>query len=210
MMLGALVDPIVGGKILDAGAGSGVLGLMLAQRCITSLVDGVELDPLAYEECCENLAKSPYRDRMKAYRVDFLEFEPEIPYTLIVSNPPYYLETNSSSERNQREKHLSQGELKAWVMQCKKLLTREGTCWIIFPISMKASVEDIFQDAGFFVHKIYHLENQHGISVRTVFSLTQQALKCETRYIRLRNPEGKYSEEYLELTQDFHGTPLLK
>jgi len=54
MLLGSIAYASQPKHILDAGAGSGVLGLMMAQRYDQARITCVELDPKAAEECLLN------------------------------------------------------------------------------------------------------------------------------------------------------------
>ena len=81
-------------SILDIGAGTGIISLMLAQRCNAELIDAIEIDDSAYEECVENFEQSPWGDRLFCYHASLEEFVNEIEdkYDLIISNPPFYSE----------------------------------------------------------------------------------------------------------------------
>jgi tRNA1Val (adenine37-N6)-methyltransferase len=82
-------------RVLDAGCGSGVIGLMVAQRLEAAGfreydITGVEIDGLAAEQAGRNFAASPWSGHFKCLNVNMLNFAPETLYDLIVSNPPYY------------------------------------------------------------------------------------------------------------------------
>lgn len=78
-------------SILDIGAGTGVLSLMLAQRCDAMTIDAIEIDDNAYEQCVENFENSPWSDLLFCYHASLEEFTEEIEETfdLIVCNPPF-------------------------------------------------------------------------------------------------------------------------
>ena len=91
-------------SILDIGAGTGVLALMLAQRSNAELIDAIEIDDNAYEQCVENFENAPWCDRLFCYHASLHEFSDEIeaPYNLIISNPPFYSE-DYKTPSNQRD-----------------------------------------------------------------------------------------------------------
>ncbi len=87
-------------SILDIGAGTGVLGLMLAQRSNAELIDAIEIDDDAYEQCVDNFEASPWGDRLFCYHASLEEFVDEIEdsYDLIISNPPFYSDDYKSTK----------------------------------------------------------------------------------------------------------------
>ena len=97
-------------SILDIGSGTGVISLMLAQRCDAMTIDAVELDENAYEQSVSNFEDSDWGDRLYCYNASFQEFSDEISdeeetYDLIVSNPPFYkddFKTQDSSRNKAR------------------------------------------------------------------------------------------------------------
>ena len=53
-----------GENILDIGTGTGLIALMMAQRFPQAQVTGIDIDPLAVRQACENVAASPFADRI--------------------------------------------------------------------------------------------------------------------------------------------------
>ncbi|MFM7723658.1 MAG: hypothetical protein ACKO7O_02590, partial [Bacteroidota bacterium] len=60
------------------------------------------------------------------------------------------------------------------------------------------------------IHREIHVQNQHGVPVRIVIEITQQDVAKESSILKLRNADGTYSNEYIDLTAEFHATPLQK
>lgn len=79
--------------ILDIGAGTGLISLMLAQRSQATIIDAIEIDAEAYEQCVANFEQSIWNDRLFCYHAGLDEFVDEIEdqYDLIVSNPHFIL-----------------------------------------------------------------------------------------------------------------------
>ncbi|MBN0927102.1 methyltransferase, partial [Pseudomonas aeruginosa] len=88
--------PIAGVKhVLDIGAGSGLLALMLAQRTGDDVhVEAVELDEEAAAQARENALASPWASRIEVWQADIHQWQPSQTrrYELIISNPPFFAE----------------------------------------------------------------------------------------------------------------------
>src|SRR5690606_23546709 len=102
ILLGAWVELKDPYSILDIGAGTGVIGLMMAQRSDAGLIDAIEIDDDAYEQCVDNFENSPWNDRLFCYHASLNEFAEEMKdeekYDLIISNPPFYTEVFKGSD----------------------------------------------------------------------------------------------------------------
>lgn len=77
--------------ILDIGAGTGVISLMLAQRNSTAEIQGVDIEDIS--QANENAMQSPWGDRVQFERCAIQEYQPAEQYDLIVSNPPYFVDS---------------------------------------------------------------------------------------------------------------------
>ncbi|MGV2481819.1 UNVERIFIED_CONTAM: methyltransferase, partial [Salmonella enterica subsp. enterica serovar Weltevreden] len=71
--------------------GTGVIALMLAQRFEQATVTGVEIDELAAHTALENFKAAPFVDRLELVNSDLFLWTPAVKYDLIVSNPPFYI-----------------------------------------------------------------------------------------------------------------------
>ena len=122
--------------ILDIGAGTGLIALMLAQRSTAETIDAVEIDGAAYEQCVENFEASPWADRLFCYHVGLDEFvaEMETPYDLIVSNPPFFTERVSSGNLSRDSARQNESlPFETLVDAVAKLLSPKGIFAVILP-----------------------------------------------------------------------------
>mgnify|MGYP000002550105 CR=1 FL=1 len=208
MMLGALAQHESPKRILDAGAGCGVLGLMMAQRFPKAEITCIEVDEKAADECYKNVESSPFRERIKVIQGDLLApFTSE--FDLIVSNPPYYFTDNGSSQRNNTQKHSTTREFSAWIRACYALLAPFGTFCMIYPHNQEQAIGALTSVNKFHEQTRHVLLNQHQHAVRIISAYTKQVSKRIETNFSLRNQDGTYSDSYIELTKEFHSkTPL--
>lgn len=84
------------GRVLDVGAGCGVLGLLVARDNPKVTMEAVEKQEvfLVYAQKNANENAIDY----KLHHADFLDFTPENKYDFIISNPPFYPEGRRKSE----------------------------------------------------------------------------------------------------------------
>ncbi len=116
-------------KILDVGAGTGIISLMLAQAFPKAYITAVEIDEGASLDARENIDNSPYKDRVRLLNQDFLSLESPDSFDFIVSNPPYFFASSYASEQEKRalaRQENSSGMTLYRLMKGAKALLKEG------------------------------------------------------------------------------------
>ncbi len=98
VLLGSWAHADGAGCIIDAGTGSGLIALMMAQRYPKTHVTGIDIDEPATLDAMHNVSLSPWSGRIDIINTDLLNWSPgnhipEIEHPIcIVSNPPFFTE----------------------------------------------------------------------------------------------------------------------
>ena len=72
VLLGAWADVVSARNILDIGTGTGLISLMMAQRC-NARIRAVDIDADAVEQARGNVAASPWQDYISHIRLSFIQ-----------------------------------------------------------------------------------------------------------------------------------------
>lgn len=141
-------SPNASTHILDIGAGTGLISLMLAQRNPHALIDAVEVDPSAASQCLDNFLASPWSSRLSVHAASLSEFtsyttpssaasRSDSPfYSLIVSNPPFYDATLKPDDTARAVARHKDSLPAADIMRFAAThLTPSGTLALIYPVS---------------------------------------------------------------------------
>ena len=142
------------GNILDIGTGTGLLSLMLAQK-INASIDAIEIDKDAFEQATENLAASPWKERIHIFHTDAKKFSGKHPYDLIISNPPFY-ENELKSGNNQKNiaHHSKQLELKDLLIIIKRNLHPDGIFCLLLAFKRNAEIKNILAEHNLSITQI--------------------------------------------------------
>ena len=135
-LLGAYADVEEAKRILDIGAGTGLLSLFAAQRSIAN-IDAVELDCLAAKQATQNFANSPWSDRLMLIEMDirdYAEQHREV-YDCIITNPPFFTDsTVNPCQRSALARHNTYLPLSDLMQAINQLLSPDGVVWILLPL----------------------------------------------------------------------------
>lgn len=198
-------------SILDVGAGTGVVALMLAQRSDAMTVDAVEIEENAYEQCVENFELSDWGDRLYCYHSSFQEFAKEIEeeeecYDLIVSNPPFYknaFETSNVSRNKARHAvFLSFEDLLKGVVT---VLSSEGKFVTIIPFIYVEEFEELAKEQSLYINRTCEVQgNKSSKITRVLLELSFNKIPLEKERLIIEKERHVYTESYVRMTKDFY------
>ncbi|HVS91024.1 MAG TPA: methyltransferase [Mucilaginibacter sp.] len=208
VLLGALADADNPKTILDIGTGTGVIALMLAQRFTNACVDAVEIDEQAALTAERNFANSPFAERLNLCPVGFEEFfeqHPERKYDLIVSNPPFYINSLLSPQKGRQvAKHAGKGFFEALVNNASGNLSDKGMFCLILPPDTAEIVRKIASMNALFVSRqINLLSYRDSDPHREILLLSTTQQKAIIQQFVIYNKPQIYSEEYCSALKDF-------
>lgn len=194
--------------ILDIGAGTGVLSLMLAQRSNAAQIDAIEIDENAYEQCVENFEASPWGDRLFCFHAGLDEFvdEPEDQYDLIISNPPFYTDT-FKSENLQRDIARFEDALpfEELIEAADLLLSDNGIFSVIIPYKEETKFVSMCKELALFPLKITRVKGKPTAEIkRSLLAFTRIEQTPVIDELTIEISRHQYTQEYIALTQDFY------
>jgi tRNA1Val (adenine37-N6)-methyltransferase len=202
-------------RILDIGAGTGVLSLMLAQRSSAHTIDAIEIDAGAYEQCSENFEHSPWADRMFCYHASLLEFVEELSegdmsadahYDLIICNPPFYAGTHKSEDKTRNLARFQDAmPFEHLVYAADHLISKEGVFATIIPYQEEQQLIKLAAQAQLFPRRCLHIKGHPGAEIkRSLLEFCRVKQPCKSTVMIIETARHMYTEDYVNLTKDFY------
>jgi tRNA1Val (adenine37-N6)-methyltransferase len=207
VLLGALATADQPENILDIGTGTGVIALMLAQRFANATIDAVEIDQQASQTAESNFKNSVWANRVNLYAEDFESYlkHSHKKYDLIVSNPPFYINSLESPEaKKNTAKHADDGFFETLIKAVTQHLTNTGTCWLILPLDTAELVKTIAQQNNLYLQKTIAIKSYPNSKPhREMLVLGLNDGKVDDEEFVIYEQEKLYSYQYQNTLKDF-------
>jgi tRNA1Val (adenine37-N6)-methyltransferase len=196
-------------SVLDIGAGTGIIALMLAQRTNAEQIDALEIDEDAYEQAVDNFENSPWGDRLFCFHAGLDEFieEPEDEYDLIVSNPPFYAEDyKTESEQRDLARFQDAMPFEELVEAADLLLSENGIFAVILPFKEEENFIALAKESELYPTKITRVKGTPTSEIkRSLLAFSRnQDYEIKIDELTIEIDRHIYTLEYIELTKEFY------
>ena len=204
-----------GGRILDIGAGTGLISLMMAQRFPESRIYGIDIDSDACGQARENVAASKYADRVEMRECslqtlatfgDDAHVTPRR-FDAIVSNPPFFENSmkNPDSKR-QMARHTDTLSYQDLFRGVDRLLEECGVFSMIVPAEGMDRVLSESCISGLFLSSQYGVKTTSRKQPKRYLLAFTKRRPCEVdvQTVNMLEADGLRSEWYRKLTDEFY------
>lgn len=198
---------VEGDYILDIGTGSGLIALMAAQRNPHAVIHGIDVDEKAVLQAQENIAASPFSDRVTCVLQDVLTYCPSIRYNTILCNPPFFTEdTLPEGASRIIARNNSVLPFPLLINRVSSLLATDGKFSVIIPAGLSQQFISLCMANGLHLLnrcQVRTVSNKPPRRVMLCFTPQAQTSVVET-FLCLVAPDGSRSPAYSELTSEFY------
>ena len=208
VLLGSWVDTSNTKTILDIGTGTGIIALMLAQKSSAS-IDAIDIDRNAFLQASENVEDCRWKDRISTHHISLQQFtdESKYKYDLIVSNPPYFVDSSKALEESRTNArhtdHLSFCDLLKGVLS---LLKPDGKFYVILPTKESQLFRDLAEEQDLFLTKLTRVITRTDKPEKRLlmkFEFIKKTVEEDSITIE-KDDRHSYTSEYNELTKDYY------
>jgi len=207
VLLGACADVNGVKRILDIGTGTGLVAVMLAQRCDAEIV-AIEPDYESYVQAVGNAKETTWSNRIKVINTDFQSYRAgNEKFDLIVTNPPYFSESlknpdpgKSTARHNDK---LSSLEILEGVT---RLLADDGHLQMILPyIEGNVFIAEA-QQFELFCNSILKIRPLPKTGIRRlIMGFSKKRSRVTEKFLTIESGKRyEFTEEYKNLTRDFY------
>ena len=196
---------VSGETLLDIGAGTGLLSLMLSQHRSIK-IDAIEIENSCYEQLCHNIQDSPFSSTINAINGDIKDWETEIRYQHIISNPPFYEKQLRSDQRGVNLARHAEGlTLHALFSHAKRLLSSQGFFYVLMPFYRKAECLDMASQFQLFPVSIADVkQSPFHDAFRVMIQFSTNSGNSEIETIIIKKNASEYSDAFKLLLAQYY------
>jgi tRNA1Val (adenine37-N6)-methyltransferase len=207
VLLGASAETDGAVNILDIGSGTGLISLMLAQRC-NAEITAIEPDYESFLQTCENVTRSPWHERIKVLHTTFQNLGPDPgPFDMIVTNPPFFNNSLKNPDlRKSGARHNESLSTEEILKGAKTFLKENGNLQLILPYVEGNIFIAEAHKYGLYCNKIIKIKPEPSADIRRLilkFSRVQK--KPSESFLTIEHGKRhEFTEEYVNLTKEFY------
>lgn len=191
-------------RILDIGAGTGLLSLMLAQQT-PAIIDAIEIDPDAAKQAAANFAASPWQERLQLIHADIRTCDTGTLYDFIITNPPFYQnDLRGPDARRTAAMHTATLGYEALLSAIRRLLKEDGGFSVLLPYAEFRIFRLLAESQGFRMRALLDVQQTpaHAPFRSVGIFGTGETFPDETLFIY--DTERKYTPAFTALLQPFY------
>ncbi|MDX9726577.1 MAG: methyltransferase, partial [Bacteroidales bacterium] len=193
--------------VLDIGTGTGLIALMMAQRCDAEIV-AIEPDYSSFQQARENTGNSQWRNRIEVVNSRLQDYYPgERLFDLIVTNPPYFISSLKNIDPALSTARHNDGLTHKDILEgSARLLEPCGELQLILPWDEGNIFIASAPEFGFYCNMIVKIRPTPASELRRlVLSFGRERKKISERFLTIeKGRRHDFTDDYIALTREFY------
>ena len=191
--------------VLDIGAGSGLLMLMLAQKC-NAAIDGIEIDEPSCQQAKENIEATAWKERLQLIHADVKEFQFQQKYDFIISNPPFYEGDLKSGASNRNVAMHDEGlKLDELITIVDANLASDGSFAVLLPYHRAEQFITLAGKHGLFLSVQVNVKQTVNHSFfRSILLLSRVNTSPDLQELSIKDESNQYTIGFTDLLKDYY------
>jgi tRNA1Val (adenine37-N6)-methyltransferase len=217
-------------RILDVGAGCGVIALTAAQRTVQSpsrkpdrcagtepFIEAIDIDRGSVADAEENVRRSPWAERIAVRQISLKDYAAKAAggkFDIILSNPPYYTNSQTPPDAGRAgARHTASLPPDQLAADVAALLAPDGAFSLILPPDEATKFIATTARHNLFPSKITEVYSNTNVPApkrmlvefrfRPQTPPTPRPASSRTT-LAIHTPSGAFTEEYMALTREFY------
>jgi tRNA1Val (adenine37-N6)-methyltransferase len=194
-------------RVLDVGAGTGLLSMMIAQRLPGVHVDAIELNEAAAAQAKENVASSPFADRIHIIKGDAASWNAGERYDLIVCNPPFFKSALLGPDKHRNAaRHIDSLDAATLAKIILDHLATNGTASFLWPVKEFEAFKIAAGEVGLYLAQRLNIRHRATSPVTRVIGIWQKLAPASyiSEELMIRASNEAYSQEFADLLRPFY------
>lgn len=199
-------------KVLDIGTGSGLISLMLAQRCQGNMqAIAIDIDVSACQQAKSNIDNSPWPSSIAVKHVALQAFtqaykDEPAKFDLVVSNPPYFVHGQDfADDARQTARHTGSLTHQELVDCALEVLAPNGHIALVLPYDAGCELVTYCQQFDNLQITCLNIKTTPKKRYkRMLMGINRGDSKLEKQSLTIHNSDGSYSNDYQQITKDFY------
>ena len=191
--------------LLDIGAGTGLLSLMLSQNRSIK-IDAIEIESSSHGQLCQNIQDSPFSSSINAIKGDVKDWETDKPYQVVISNPPFYEKQLRSDQAGVNLARHGDGlTLDALFSHAKRLMSSQGFFYVLMPYYRKAECIDMASQFQLFPVSVADVkQSPFHDPFRVMIQFSTGRIDIEIETIIIKKNASEYSDAFKLLLEQYY------
>lgn len=209
-LLGCWVDVSKAKTILDIGAGTGVIGIMCAQKNQKAEITSLEIDDNAVVDAGFNISSllESWNSRINLIHKGLENFESKVAYDVIVSNPPFFEKSQENiDDARTKARHTSSLHYTQIFEFSQKHLSESGELSMILPFENGQEAIQVCSEYKLSPVRVCEVKPvPQKAPHRLLLTFAKEERNIEKTFLTIETgvKRHEYSADYIKLGKEFY------